>query len=562
LAAGAIVAVKGIGGYHLACDAGDELAVAALRARKHREAKPFALMVADPEAAGKLVFLGIEERAQLCSVQRPIVLAGRRPNAPVAHSVAPGAPELGVLLAYTPLHHLLLEDFAAARGGMAPLVMTSGNVSDEPIAYRDDDALERLRAIADLFLIHDRPIHTRTDDSVIRVLRSDVGDGRQALPLRRSRGYVPERLALPMAARRPLLACGAEQKNTFCLARGDRAWVSHHVGDLEHYATLRAFEEGIAHFQKLFAVAPEVVVHDLHPSYLSTAYALARDDVELVGVQHHHAHLAACLAEHGLRGPAVGAVFDGTGYGTDGTVWGGELLLGDLCQFRRLGSLLPVRMPGGAAAIREPWRMAFAWLAEAFGEPQPLPKTLAGRVEERAWSAMAQVCGNPQLSPVTTSVGRLLDAVAALCGICPRVSYEGQAAVELEAAAARARSLAEYEIELTAQSALDPRAAIRAVVDDLQSGRRVAEVAAGVHAALAGVTVRACRAAAARSGVEDVVLSGGVFQNRLLLESVAAALSRSGLRVLRPRRLPPNDAGISFGQAAIAAARDQAGGAQ
>jgi hydrogenase maturation protein HypF len=305
-------------------------------------------------------------------------------------------------------------------------------VCDEPIAYRDDDALERLGPIADLFLLHDRPIHSRTDDSVLRVVR--VGHERRPLPIRRSRGYVPRQLELPVEARRPLLACGADLKNTFCVAKGSRAWVGHHIGDLEHYATHRAFRDGIAHFERLFGIWPRVVAHDLHPGYFSTAFALEREDVELVGVQHHHAHLAACLAEHGLEGPAVGAIYDGTGYGLDGAVWGGELLVGGLAGFERAGSLWPVRMPGGAAAIHEPWRMACAWLTEAFGAPQPLPARLARVADERRWSAIADIGRRGALSPVTTSMGRLFDAVAALCGLRLEVNYEGQAAMELEAA--------------------------------------------------------------------------------------------------------------------------------
>ena len=316
------------------------------------------------------------------------MLAPRRADAPVAPGVAPGAPELGLMLPYTPLHHLLMADFVAARGGEdaargvggevrgaeppAALVMTSGNTSDDPIAYHDGDALGRLGPIADLFLVHDREIATRTDDSVVRVVDPGAG-GRRPLLLRRSRGFVPSPLPLSPAAGRPLLACGAEQKSTFCVAKGSRAWVSHHIGDLEHVAAFEAFRDGIEHFERLFAVAPELVVHDMHPDYLSTAYAFSREDVDHLAVQHHHAHLAACLAEHGLSGPAVGAIYDGTGYGTDGTVWGGELLVGGLTGFERAGWLRPVRMPGGAAAIRQPWRMAFAWLADAFSEPQTPP---------------------------------------------------------------------------------------------------------------------------------------------------------------------------------------------
>ena len=332
------------------------------------------------------------------------------------------------MLPYSPLHHLLAAD--AGR----PLVLTSGNVSDEPIAYRDEDALARLAPIADAFLVHDRPIHMRTDDSVTRVVV--VGPGRRRpLALRRSRGFVPRSMALPVPAGRHLLACGAELKAAFCVAREGRAWVSHHIGDLGGYETLRSYTEGVEHFERLFAVAPEVVAHDLHPDYASTRYALEREGVELVAVQHHHAHLAACLAEHGERGPAVGAIFDGAGLGTDGTVWGGELLTGDLQGFERAGHLWPARLPGGDRAAREPWRMACAWLLEAAGDAGPPPPgALAGRVEPDRWRAVARLARSGLAAPVTTSAGRLFDAVAALCGLRAETTYEGQAAVELEAA--------------------------------------------------------------------------------------------------------------------------------
>jgi hydrogenase maturation protein HypF len=535
LLGGAIVAVKGLGGYHLACRADDERAVGALRARKQREDKPFALMAADLEAARRLVVLGDGEEGLLRGPERPIVLAPRLAGGAVAPSVAPGAPELGVMLPYSPLHHLLLADAGV------PLVMTSGNVSDEPIAFDDDDALERLAGIADRFLLHDRPIHTRTDDSVVRVVRG------APLMLRRSRGYVPRSLDLPVAAP-PMLACGADLKSTFCVTKGARAWVSHHVGDLEHYPALRAFRDGIEHFRELFAVEPEVVVHDLHPGYHSTRCALEIEGVEHVGVQHHHAHLAACLAEHCVAGPAVGAIFDGTGYGTDATVWGGEILVGDLRGFERAAALWPVRMPGGAAAIREPWRMACAWLVEAFGEPPPL---VAG-IDEARWRTMAQVARSADVSPVTTSMGRLFDAVAALCGVRTVCTYEGQAAIELEAAADGDRGA--YELPL-ADGVLDARVTVRAIVADLRAAVPAATIAARFHATVADATVRACLDAADRHGLELVVLSGGVFQNRRLLASTAAALDDAGVRVLVPERLPPNDAGVSFGQAAVVAAQ-------
>jgi hydrogenase maturation protein HypF len=543
LAGGAILAVKGLGGYHLACRADDEAAVGRLRARKRRADRPFALMVADLAMARRLALVGDEEAALLESPARPIVLAPRRRRAPVAAGVAPGAGELGLMLPYTPLHHLLLADIGA-------LVMTSGNLSDEPIAYEDEEALVRLAPIADAFLLHDRPIHMRTDDSVVRVVR--VGTRRRPLALRRSRGYVPVDLPLPLATRRPLLACGAELKSTFCVARGERAWVGHHIGDLGNWETLRSFRQGIAHFQELFAVAPELVAHDLHPDYLSTAYAMERAEIELLGVQHHHAHLAAVLAEHGEIGPAVGAIYDGAGYGTDGTVWGGELLVGGLEGFERAGHLRPVRLPGGDRAVREPWRMACVWLAEATGDRQPpIPAFLCGRIDPERWAAVARIAQAGVAAPITTSVGRLCDAVAALCGLRCEVTYEGQAAIELETLADPLERWA-YPMPYV-EGQLDPRPAIAAVVSDLTTGVPVATVSARFHGALAAATVRGCVEVAAASGLATAVLAGGVFQNRLLLERVAAGIEAAGLRVLTSERLPPNDGAISYGQAAIAA---------
>ncbi len=550
LRAGAIVAIKGIGGYHLACLARDEHAVASLRTRKHREDKPFALMAPSLATAETLVSLSSPSLRLLTSPARPIVLAQRLKEAPVAHAVAPGAPELGVMLPYSPLHHLLLADVGET------LVMTSANVSDEPIAFVDDDAVERLRGIADLFLVHDRPIQTRTDDSVVRSVGAPERP-RHAL-LRRSRGYVPASIPLPGAGTpRPLLACGAELKNTFCLARGTRAWVSHHIGDLENYETLRSFTEGVDHFGALFATRPEVVAHDLHPEYLSTKYALDLDGVELIGVQHHHAHLAACLAEHGEidpSRPALGAIFDGTGYGLDGAVWGGELLLGGIGSFRRVGSLLPVALPGGERAIRQPWRMACSWLSAAFGHEPQLPRSLARRVEPRAWAQVYRLIATGTSAPATTSMGRLFDAVAALAGLRAEVNYEGQAAIELEAVCDHGER-GSYPIAVGGEPlVIDPRETIRAVAADVAAGAPAAVIARRFHRTIARATVEACIALAAAHDTDVVALSGGVFQSRLLLESVSDALAGAGLRVLAPERLPINDGGISYGQAAVAAA--------
>ena len=549
---GKILAIKGLGGYHLACRADDERAVAELRSRKHREDRPFALLVSDVQAARALVECSEPEAALLCSRARPIVLARRLENAPVAASVAPRAPDLGVMLPYTPLHQLLAADAAV------PLVMTSGNVSDEPIAFDDADALQRLAPIADRFLVHDRPIATRTDDSVVRVVRE------RPLLMRRSRGYAPGALDLPVSSPRHLLGVGAEQKNAFCVAKGDRAWPSHHIGDVKNFETLSSLRDGVAHFEALFEVRPEVIAHDLHPDYLSTRYAQEREGVELVGVQHHHAHLAATLAEHGESGPAVAAIYDGTGLGGDGTIWGGEILVGGLAGFERAGHLATVPMPGGEGAIREPWRMACAWLTQL---REPLPAAFE-EIPQQRWNMVARmVIGGVGTMP-TSSAGRLFDAVAAMCGVRLEVSYEGQAAIELEALAdpgaaepypfatfASSSKVDEDQLRPDPVVVMDPRPAIVAVLADLAAGVAVSTISARFHAGLAQATVRGCVLAAEREGVDLAVLSGGVFQNRLLLESTAAALQRAGLRVLVPERLPCNDGQIAFGQVAVAAAR-------
>jgi hydrogenase maturation protein HypF len=577
---GLIVAVKGIGGYHLACLASSREAVMRLRERKHREDRPFALMSLDVAGVEELVQLDADTRRSLEGRARPIVIAPRRKQARVADAVAPHSQDLGVMLPYTPLHHLLLADLAAAASGSFPsvsgsgvtdvpvaLVMTSGNVSDEPIAYADEDAIGRLARIADVFLTHDRPIHMRTDDSVVRA--TSVG---APILMRRSRGYVPAPVGLPIPASRPVLACGAELKSTFCLARGERAWVSHHIGDLKNYETLRSFREGVEHFQRLFAVTPEVVAHDLHPDYLSTGYAMEREGLEPLSVQHHHAHLAACLAEHGEIGPAVGAVFDGSGYGSDGTIWGGELLVGGLRDFERVGHLRAVRLPGGDRAVSEPWRMACAWLLAAQdGKDVPsCPDSLAGGVGREAqpprdsgsgvtperWEAIARLARS-ELAPLTTSAGRLFDAIAALCGLRTSVTYEGQAAVELEAAVDHSER-DWYTIALDDRDGmieLDPRAAISTIVCERGEGVPIGIVAARFHTGLARATALACARIADARGLSTVVLSGGVFQNRVLLELTIAALKSAGLHPLLPRKLPLGDGGISYGQAAVAAAR-------
>jgi hydrogenase maturation protein HypF len=556
-----VLAIKGLGGYHLAVRADDETAASTLRSRKHREDKPFAVMVPDLETAAALCEVDETAAASLTGRARPIVLlprrdavngrppAGRsgesieRPS--VAPSVAPGNRRLGLMLPYTPVHHLLLGELGV------PIVLTSGNVSDEPIAYDDADALRRLAGIADAFLVHDRPIHIRTDDSVVRPFL-----GRESV-LRRSRGHVPDPVRLGLPARRPILACGAELKNTFCLVKGRHAFVSHHIGDLENYETMRSFVTGIDHFTRLFDVRPELVAHDLHPEYLSTKHALEMTGVELTGVQHHHAHIASCLADNGETGPVLGVAFDGLGYGEDGTIWGGEFLLADLVSFERLGHLVPVPMPGGTAAIRQPWRMAAVYLDAAYGGRPPQSLDVIRR-NQATWRDVLMVGRAGVNSPMTSSAGRLFDAVSAVLGLRDAISYEGQAAVELEQHADPAERGA-YSAEISGGRPLLIAGAdlVGAAAEDLLAGVESAVVAARFHNGTADVVVRACEILRDLSGVSVVALSGGVFQNLLLLGRTVGGLNASGFRVLTHVRVPPNDGGISVGQAAVAAARDR-----
>jgi hydrogenase maturation protein HypF len=547
LRAGQIVAIKGLGGYHLACDAANFSVVAELRRRKVRDEKPFALMVADLEAAEGLCEMSETERRLLQAPQRPIVLLRRRPTAPVAPAVAPGNPLLGVMLPYTPLHHVLLRELAGTT-----LVMTSANRADEPIAYDDQDARKRLAGIADWFLGHDRPIHLRCDDSVTRVV-ADV-----ELPLRRSRGFAPQPLRLPRACPCPILAVGGQLKATFALGQEKLAILSHHIGDLEHYEALRAHGEAIEHYERLFAVKPELIAHDLHPDYASTRYALARAATRKtrnLAVQHHHAHLASCLADSGLDEPVIGVIFDGTGYGTDGAIWGGEFLVGDYHGFRRAAHLRYVAIPGGQQAIHEPWRMAAAHLLDA---GQSLT-SLRGAVDGGPLGKVHQLIERRINSPLTSSVGRLFDAVAALAGVRQRVSYEGQAAVELEWRALEVEADGSYPFELAECDGgpwqIDTRPLIDAVLADRDRGQGPARIARRFHGTLTEIIVQICQRIRGQSGLNAVVLSGGVFMNALLLTEADRHLAAAGFRVHRHRQVPPNDGGLCLGQLAIAAAQ-------
>jgi hydrogenase maturation protein HypF len=561
LRAGRIVAVKGLGGYHLACDATDPVAVARLRDRKRRWAKPLAVMVRDLAAARALCHVTAMEAALLAGPARPIVLlvARRRGTPALAPSVAAGNRRLGIFLPYTPLHHLLLE--AVGR----PLVLTSGNLSDEPLATDDADAATRLAGLADSFLTHDREIRARYDDSVTRVVA-----GRESL-VRRARGHAPEALSLPVSAPRPILAVGAELKHTFTLARGARAHVAPHNGDLEDLATHRAFTDGLAHLSRLLALEPEVVAHDRHPEYLSTKYALAHFSAERrIAVQHHHAHVASCAAEHGITSPFIGVAYDGLGMGDDGTLWGGEILVADLVGYRRVARFGRAPLPGGALAVKRPYRMALGYLlgAEALGDGAgagvagargregDLSAQLLARLDPREVAVVRTQVARGLNAPLASSAGRLFDAAASLLGLRDVAEYEAQAAIDLEIAAGD-RAAAPLPYALVRDGDLlvyDPRPTLAALLAGRAAGRPVGALAAAFHETIAEMTRELCGDATTSTGIRTVCLSGGVFQNRRLATTLLQRLAGDGFEVFINRRVPVNDGGISYGQAAIAAA--------
>jgi hydrogenase maturation protein HypF len=546
LAQGGVVAVKGVGGYHLACDATQPDAVEELRRRKQRESKPLAVMVEDLAEARRLCHVSDEEAQLLTSAARPIVLLTKRPATPVAGNVAPWSRELGIMLPYTPLHHLLLHEVDA------PLVMTSGNASDDTIAYVDDDALARLRGVADLFLLHDRPIQVPCDDSVARVVHGAVR------LIRRSRGYVPLATRLPVPASQPILACGGEPKNTVALVRGRDAFLSQYLGDLTNERAFRSFVEAVDHFKRLLHVTPEVVAHDLHPAYRSTLYAQSLPGVERVAVQHHHAHIASCLADNGVDRRVIGVAWDGSGYGVDGRAWGGEFLVADLAGFERAGHFDLVPLPGGDAAVREPWRIAAAFLRTAYGDAMAtLDVPFMRRLDPAAWRTLTRAIDRGLNAPLTSSAGRLFDAVASLLGLRDRVEFEGQAAMELEALA-ESHADRTYPIGLTETDGtlrVRTQDIIRGVVDDLLLDTPPATISARFHATLVDALLQVCHRIRQRTGVGAVALSGGVFQNAWLLGAALDALQTVGFEVYSHRSVPANDGGLALGQAAVAARR-------
>jgi hydrogenase maturation protein HypF len=577
LEAGRIVAVKGLGGYHLAVDATNDEAVARLRDRKRRWAKPFAVMVRDLDVATRLAGIGRQEEALLVSPARPIVLLVSQADAalPLAPSVTAGAPTVGVFLPYTPLHHLLLA------GVDRPLVLTSGNLADEPLVIDDEEALTRLDGVADTFLRHDRVIRARYDDSVTR-----VAAGRESI-VRRARGYAPDPLDLPVPVPAPLLAVGAELKHTFTLAAGTRAYIGPHTGDLEDLRTHRAFEWNLDHLERLIAVEPAWVAHDLHPSYLSTQFAMAHFPPSArLPVQHHHAHVASCAAEHGIREPFIGVAYDGLGMGDDGTFWGGEILVADLVGYGRVGRFGRAPMPGGAMAVARPYRMALGYLLAAEQNPgemrvppsSPLPDPAApfvGRLDPREVEIVRRQIQRRLNAPLASSAGRLFDAVASLLGIRDVAAYEAQAAIELEWAAARAdeRNVPGRDTPLPyavtrvdGVLVYDPRPTLAAILAGLAGGDDRDLLAARFHRTIVDVTRELCDEVRRESSGDDagsrrpltlerVCLSGGVFQNRRLAESLIEELTRDGFEVFINRLVPVNDGGISYGQAAVAAAR-------
>jgi hydrogenase maturation protein HypF len=548
---GGIVAVKGLGGFQLACDATRETAVARLRERKHRPAKPLAVMVADLEAACDLCAVSDREAELLSGAIRPVVLLRTRPDGrlQLARSVAPGLGELGLLLPCTPLHHLLMREAGV------PLVMTSGNLSEEPIARTNDEALSGLRGIADCFLLHDRDIHSRYDDSVVRI----TGDTLQTV--RRARGLCPTPTPVDGVSA-PVLALGGHLKNTFCVLKDGQAFVGPHIGDLDHPLSLRHQNEALDTYLHLFRVHPRVVASDLHPDYASTAIAETwwNAGAEEVRVQHHHAHVASVMAEHGLRGQLLGVAFDGIGYGPDGTIWGGEFLLCDERESERIGHLAPVRQPGGDRCAREGWRMAVAYLRAAghhAAEPSAAMRAAAGLPDLRTWQLCFRVAGSASAAPLSTSAGRLFDAVASLLGVAHVSTFEAEAAMRLEALAERGGpAVAPIDVAMTGSPlCLDTPALIAELCARRDAGRPVEEIAAAFHESLALAIARACRRLGDTHGVTRVALSGGVFQNALLLRRAVDLLRECGLDVYTNRDVPANDGGISLGQALVAGAR-------
>ena len=544
---GAVVAIKGLGGFHLAVDATNAAAVARLRERKRRVEKPFAVMAPSLEVAEAYCEVDEPARAELSSPQRPIVLLRRKDPCAIADAVAPFNRELGLFLPYTPLHYLLL-----AEGEFSALVMTSGNRSEEPIAIDNAEVVERLHDVADFFLVHNRDILLRCDDSVVRI------SGGRVRQMRRSRGYVPVPVFLGEDVP-PVLAVGGELKNTICLTQGRHAFLSQHVGDLENLQAHKFLAEAIAHLETVLEIQPQAVAHDLHPDYFSTSWARRQKDLPRVGVQHHHAHIASCMAENGLDGRVIGIALDGTGYGIDGCMWGTELLLANYCDFERAGHLEYVPMPGGEAAVREPWRMAVSYLYRHFGRDfLHLRIPFLQQLDPAKLKVLLQAMERHINSPLTSSCGRLFDAVAALAGIRQQVNYEAQAAIELEMAMDSGADESGYVLEIAEENGqliFSTRRLFVELLTDLERSTPVGIISARFHLGLVEALAKAAEILRRRTGLERVCLSGGSFNNRFLLEHLQAHLRGAGLQVFTQAEVPAGDGGLSLGQALVAAHR-------
>jgi hydrogenase maturation protein HypF len=551
LHAGRICAIKGVGGYQICCDARNSTAVRMLRQRKYRLDKPFAIMVKDLEQAESLCEISAQEKEALLSSARPIVLMRIRINSGLAVEVNPGNPFLGIMLPSSPLHVLLLNKL-----GSIPLVMTSANISEEPILYQDSIAIAKLSTIVDGLLIHNRPIEIGCDDSVLRF------SNLKEILIRRARGYAPKAIELPFECTSSILALGGQLKATVALGLADRAILSHHLGDLNDFSTYEAYNQTILHFENLFEFTPSILVHDLHPDYESTRYAAQRakqqltPKIELIAVQHHHAHIASCMAENRITSPVIGVAFDGTGYGTDGAIWGGEFLIANYAGFMRGAHLRYVPMPGGEQVIREPWRMGCSYLYDAGLSSE----VLQDRIDEKLTKGVRSLLDRKTFLLFTSSIGRLFDGVASLLDLCDRVTFEGQAAMELEWESMRSNTdrTLPFEINRTSESdsfQIDFRPLIRGIVLEIQAGTARATIARMFHSTLAKVTAEICLLLRTQTGINQVALSGGVFMNALLLDRTHCLLTQNGFEVFTQRLVPPNDGGLSLGQLAVAAAR-------
>jgi hydrogenase maturation protein HypF len=561
---GKIIAIKGLGGFHLACDAQNKEAVYNLRSNKYREEKPFAMMAKNMDTIESFCKVNDTEKALLLSQRAPILLLerGGKNSIQISEMVAPKQKYYGVMLPYAPLHHLLF-----AEDCPPVLVMTSGNVSEEPICYRYQEAKSRLSGIADYFLTHNRDIHIRCDDSVTRVFNE------KEMLVRRSRGYVPEPITLPFTSQKHVLACGGELKNTFCLTRENKAFLSHHIGDLENLETLTSFEKGIEHFKKLFTIQPQIIAYDIHPEYLSTKYArkLAGKNpkLETFGIQHHHAHIVSCMVENGIAEKVIGVALDGAGYGTDGTIWGGEFLLADMENFKRMAHLQNIPMPGGTMAIKEPWRMAASYLYSIYGNKfLDLGVPFTKELDRDKWKIMRKMLDAKINSPLTSSMGRLFDVVSALLKIRKTINYEGQAAIELEMAIEQIEERREKREEdrykyLTFNKnemlIIDAGKIVEGIVRDIKKGSSIPQISLKFHNTISRMIVDTTKNISKKTGVEKIVLSGGVFQNMFLLEHTVNELKDSGFQVYTHHKVPTNDGGISLGQAAIAIKKSQRG---